>query len=135
MDKVGNDVLTGGAGNDNLVGNLGIDTLTGGTGSDRFTFNSPNQGIDKITNFVVIDDTIAVSAAGFASGLTANAPITAAQFRIGTGATTASHRFIYNSTNGGLFFDPDGNGLSSQVQIATLDTGLPMTNNDIFVIA
>ncbi|MFN6514768.1 MAG: proprotein convertase P-domain-containing protein [Nostoc sp. CreGUA01] len=31
------------------------DTLTGGTGSDRFTFNSRTEGIDRITDFRVVD--------------------------------------------------------------------------------
>lgn len=56
----GNDALYGGDGNDNLKGDIdytyGIDTLTGGTGTDTFTFYSPYQGIDTITDFVVVDD-------------------------------------------------------------------------------
>jgi Ca2+-binding RTX toxin-like protein len=131
---IGNDSLNGGTGSDTFIGGGGNDTLTGGTGNDFFRFNSPSEGIDRLTDFNVTDDTILVSRSGFGGGLTAGAVITAAQFRIGNVATTANHRFIYNSTNGGLFFDADGNGLSSQVQIATLNTGLPITNNDIFVI-
>jgi hypothetical protein len=131
----GNDSLTGGSGNDILVGGSGNGPLTGGSGTDRFTFNSASEGIDQITDFLVVDDTIAVSAAGFGGGLTANAVLAAAQFIIGTGATTASHRFIYNSSNGGLFFDSDGTGSIAQLQIATLSTGLAMTNADIFVAA
>jgi hypothetical protein len=43
--------------------------------------------------------------------------------------------FIYNSATGALFFDADGTGSTGQVQIATLSTGLAMTNADIFVFA
>ncbi|WP_179051975.1 pre-peptidase C-terminal domain-containing protein [Nostoc sp. TCL26-01] len=131
----GNDSLTGGAGNDILVGGVGADTLTGGTGSDRFTFNSRTEGIDHITDFSVIDDTIAVSTTGFGGGLVAGAVITAAQFAIGTAATTASQRFIYNNTTGGMFFDQDGTGAIAQTQFATLNTGLSLTNADILAIA
>jgi Ca2+-binding RTX toxin-like protein len=131
----GNDSLIGGTGNDILVGGSGNDTLTGGSGVDRFTFNSRTEGIDRITDFLVVDDTIAVSASGFGGGLTPGAAITSAQFAIGTGASTAAHRSIYNSANGALFFDRDGTGLSAQIQIATLNTGLPLTNADIFVTA
>lgn len=131
----GNDSLTGGTGNDTLVGGLGNDTLTGGTGSDRFSFYSTNDKIDRLTDFSVVDDTIAVSAAGFGGGLVAGATITAAQFKLGTGATTANHRFIYDSTNGQLFVDQDGTGAIAKIQIATLSTGLAMTNADILVIA
>ncbi|MBD2480142.1 proprotein convertase P-domain-containing protein, partial [Anabaena sp. FACHB-83] len=129
----GVDTLLGGNGNDNLIGGTGNDTLTGGAGRDRFTFNSSTEGIDRITDFNVVDDTIAVSAAGFGGGLVAGAAITASQFIIGTAATTASQRFIYNNTTGGLFFDQDGSGAIARIQFATLSAGLSLTNADIFV--
>jgi Ca2+-binding RTX toxin-like protein len=132
--STGNDSLIGGSGNDTLVGGSGNDTLTGSNGADRFTFNSPTEGIDRISDFLVVDDTIAVSAAGFGGGLTAGATITEAQFFIGTAATATVHRFIYNSANGALWFDVDGNGSSfAQVQIATLNAGLALSYQDIFV--
>jgi Ca2+-binding RTX toxin-like protein len=117
-----------------LVGGAGNDNLTGGTGLDRFKFNSRTEGLDRIIDFVVADDTIEVSATGFAGGLTANATITTAQLVIGTAATTINHRFIYNSTNGALFFDQDGSGVTAALQIATLGTGLALTNADFFVV-
>jgi Ca2+-binding RTX toxin-like protein len=113
---------------------LGNDTLTGGSGADRFTFNSPNEKLDRITDFLPIDDTIAVSAAGFGGGLTPNATISAAQFVIGTSATDSFDRFIYNQTNGALFFDVNGVGGTAQVQIATLSNKPILTFSDIFVI-
>ncbi|MBD2199651.1 MULTISPECIES: matrixin family metalloprotease [Calothrix] len=130
-----NNNLTGGAGNDILVGGGGNDTLTGGTGGDRFTFNSSSPGLDRITDFSVVDDTIVVSAAGFGGGLVAGAAIAASQFVIGSAATTSSHRFIYDRNNGGLFFDRDGTGAIAKIQFATLNTGLSLTNADIFVTA
>jgi Ca2+-binding RTX toxin-like protein/subtilisin-like proprotein convertase family protein len=133
--KEGNDTLLGSNKNDTLTGGVGSDTLTGGAGNDRFTFNSSSEGIDQITDFLVVNDTIDVKSAGFGGGLIASAAITAAQFLIGTAATTANQRFIYDSTNGGLFFDQDGTGAIAQLSIATLTTGLAMTNADIFVIA
>ncbi|MBD2201903.1 lectin-like protein [Calothrix sp. FACHB-168] len=142
IGKAGNDRLIGNAGNDNLIGNSGNDTLIGGTGNDtlaggsgadRFTFNSRSEGIDRITDFSVVDDAIAVSAVGFGGGLILGT-IAATQFVIGTAATTTSHRFIYNNTNGALFFDQDGLGGVAQVRIATLNTGLAMTHADILVI-
>ncbi len=129
----GNDRLNGNSGNDSLDGGTGNDILTGGTGSDRFTFNSSTEGIDTISDFSVVDDTIFVSAAGFGGGLVAGAAIAANQFVIGTAATTSSQRFIYNQGNGFLFFDQDGTGAIAGVQIATLNTGLSLTNADIFV--
>jgi Ca2+-binding RTX toxin-like protein len=129
----GNDSLNGLAGNDTLIGGPGNDSLTGGSGRDRFVFNSPNDKTDTITDFVVVDDTIAVSGTGFGAGLVVgNLP--ASQFSTGTTATTASQRFIYNNANGGLFFDADGTGSNGAIKIATLGTGLAITNADFVVI-
>jgi Ca2+-binding RTX toxin-like protein len=131
----GNDILVGWLGNDTLVGSLGNDTLTGGAGLDRFTFNSVSEKADRITDFSHADDVIYVSAAGFGGGLTANANAVLApsRFRLGSTATLASHRFIYNAATGGLFFDADGVGGSSQIQIATLNIGTTFDHTDIFV--
>jgi RHS repeat-associated protein len=128
----GIDTLTGNAGNDILVGGIGNDILTGGLGEDIFRFNAPNEGLDNIKDFKVAElDIIQVSASGFAGGL-AVGTLTASQFISGAGITSASNssqRFIYNTTNGALFYDADGNGLgSSALQIATL-TGLPAINS------
>jgi serralysin len=141
----GNDILNGGAGVDNIEGGSGNDTLTGGggndilnggAGKDYFKFNSFNDKRDTINGFSIVDDTIQVSAGGFGGGLVAGSAITAAQFRIGSAAADSSDRFIYNNSNGALWFDRDGNGGGFlQVQIASLTSGLAMTNNDIFVIA
>jgi subtilisin-like proprotein convertase family protein len=131
----GVDTLLGGNGNDILIGGTGNDTLTGGAGSDRFTFNSRSEGIDRITDFRVVDDTIVVSAAGFGGGLVAGSAIGANQFRLGSAATLSSHRFLYDQSTGALFFDQDGTGAIAKIQFATLNTGLALTNADIFVAA
>jgi Ca2+-binding RTX toxin-like protein len=131
----GNDFIDGRAGNDRLFGRLGKDTLTGGTGRDRFAFNNINEGIDRITDFNVIDDTITVSSTRFGGGLVAGAVISSTQFFTGTAATNSSQRFISDNTTGALFFDSDGVGSSAQVQLATLNPGLSLTNADIFVLA
>ena len=136
---MGNDILVGGGGSDILIGRTGNDTLKGGRGADRFDFIDPSvEGVDRIVDFSVAQDTIGISAASAyfqGAGLTANAAITTDQFRIGASAGDAGDRFIYNSTTGGLFFDRDGIGGTAQVQLATLSTGLAMTNADVFVFA
>jgi Ca2+-binding RTX toxin-like protein len=90
----------------------------------------------RITDFVVGADKIGISALGFnllwTPGQGARAA-TADEFHIGAAAADDSTRFIYNSTTGGLFFDRDGTGGIAQVQIATLSSGLAMTNADILV--
>jgi hypothetical protein len=133
--KQGNDIVLGNGGNDTLVGGLDDDTLTGGAGADKFVRKYSTTGIDTITDFNPVEDLFYVSASGFGGGLTSHAALAAAQFTIGTGATSANTRFIYNSTTGGLFFDADGTGSSQQVQIATLSAGLAMTHSDIFVFS
>jgi Ca2+-binding RTX toxin-like protein len=110
----GNDTLTGdyssldgGDGNDvlrslvaaTMAGGNGNDTLIGNDqGEDYFEFNTPNEGIDTIENFVVGQDTISVSYSGFG---------------IGQGEC---NRFTYNSSTGALFFD--------QTQFAWLEPNL-----------
>ena len=129
----GNDLLNGAGNSDYLTGAAGNDTLTGGSGGDTFFFANANLGIDTITDFTPNEDTIFVSAQGFGSGLIAGNPLTETQFILGSSATSASQRFIYNSTNGALLFDADGNGLGTAKQIATLSVGLALTSEDIFV--
>jgi Ca2+-binding RTX toxin-like protein len=52
---------------------------------------------------------------------------------LGSTATNASQRFIYTSSTGALLFDIDGNGSQIAKPIATLNTGLALTVEDIFV--
>ncbi len=134
---LGNDTLLGGEGNDMLIGSFGNDVLTGNAGADSFIFNSSNQGIDIITDFLAVDDTLYISAAGFGGGLTPGATLTAAELLVGSGAitpTSDTQRFIYNTASGALFFDADGNQSGfATVQIATLTTKPLITNDDILV--
>ncbi|HBY75695.1 MAG TPA: type I secretion protein, partial [Cyanobacteria bacterium UBA11148] len=129
-----NNYLSGGDGNDTLVGGFGNDILTGGTDADKFVFNSRNEGIDTITDFISQQgDKLLVSASGFGGGLSLGA-LSSSQFTIGAAASDASDRFIYNSFTGGLFFDSDGTGTSSQVQFAKLSTGLNLIASDFVVV-
>ena len=135
LGGIGNDSLAGGDGNDILVGGFGNDTLTGGPGIDKFTFNSPTDGTDTISDFNAGEgDQIQVSASGFAERL-AVGNLSSSQFTIGSSATDAGDRFIYNSSTGGLFFDPDGNGLQGQVQLAVLNSNPALSSSNIFVVA
>ena len=129
--KDGNDTLLGQGGDDRIVGGRGNDSLTGGTGVDQFWRWRSTTGIDTITDFQVGIDKLYISARGFGGGLVGGASLSAAQFTLGTAATDSSDRFIYNSSTGALFFDVDGTGATAQVQIATLQTGLALTNADI----
>ena len=130
----GQDVILGTNLRDILSGGLGNDILTGGLGGDSFSFNALNEGIDTITDFSVGNDDLFVKGSGFGGGLISGDIITAAQFVIGTAATNTSQRFIYNATNGALFFDVDGSGATAASQFASLSPNLALTYEDIFVI-
>ncbi|NER26059.1 MAG: calcium-binding protein, partial [Symploca sp. SIO1C2] len=126
------DHLIGDAANNTLWGLQGDDLLTGGADADNFNFGSSNQGIDTITDFNSIQgDQIRVSAKNFGGGLTVGV-LDAEEFTIGSAATQASDRFIYDDTTGALFFDPDGTGAIAQIQFAQLAVGVALTNSDIF---
>jgi Ca2+-binding RTX toxin-like protein len=132
--REGNDILNGREGDDLLVGEIGNDTLTGGVGADRFQFSNLTQAGDFIADYLVADDTIVVSANGFGLGAGAVGQVlTESAFHLGSAAADESDRFIYDASNGSLFFDADGTGIANQVQLATLSTGLAMTHLEIFV--
>ena len=104
---------------------------------DSFVFNTtPNatKNLDTITDFNVADDTIELENAIFAALGTATGTLSAGAFVIGTAALDAASRIVYNSDTGALFYDSDGNAAGSSVQIATLETGLALTNNDFLII-
>ena len=131
----GANVLDGGLGNDTLNGGAGNDTLTGGSGKDSFVFDSAlgSTNVDTISGFSVADDTIKIDNAIF-TGLSAGSALGAAAFHIGAAAGDADDRIIYDSSNGKLYFDADGNGAGAAVHFATLSAGLSLTNADFVVI-
>jgi len=135
MGHDGADTLTGNGGNDRLIGGAGIDTLFGNAGVDTFVLQNLFADRDTIRDFAA-GDKIEVSASLFGNGLTAGS-LNANQFTSNaTGvATTTDQRFVYNSTNGALYFDADGSNAGARVQIATL-TGAPgLTAGDFSVVA
>lgn len=127
----GNDKLDGGAGNDFLSGGLGRDFLTGGSGRDVFVFDSAiakkkNTNFDKIVDFKPKDDSIWLDnkyfkGLGKKGSLTKPALLSKDAFFTGSKAHDASDRIIYDSKKGKLYYDPDGTGHQSQIQIALLD--------------
>jgi len=133
----GDDDIDGMMGDDTLIGGAGNDTLRGGAGADRFDFYNPSlDGTDTIEYFNVAADKIGIYVGNTGSGftnaeLTADAPIATNQFHIGENAASASDRFIYNTTTGELFFDPDGTGAIAQMQVAKLSPGLTLSNLNI----
>lgn len=135
----GNDRLEGSIGNDTLIGGTGNDTLVGGSGQDAFRFNTAPDATtnrDKITDFVVVDDTIQLENAVFTS-LAVTGTLARGLLRSGAGVTQAADAndyLIYNSSSGALYYDADGSGHAyAPVQFATLSAGLALTASDFFV--
>jgi predicted extracellular nuclease len=129
-----NDTLIGGNGDDLLVGGQGYDLFTGGSGRDRFYLSDTRTGdFDIITDFQVRQDTILISKSEF--GLSQPlGTLDPGLFRLGSNATTASDRVIYNNTTGQLFFDEDGIGNIAQIQIALLANQARISHTNISVI-
>ena len=135
----GNDRLSGGAGNDQLGGDEGDDWLDGGTGNDyldgdnvvggggadsfAFTVAPGASNADTIVDFISAEDRIVLDGTVHASsGPSGTFAAGDARFwSSGTGtAQDGNDRVIYNSSNGQLWYDADGNGAGSRQLIATL---------------
>jgi Ca2+-binding RTX toxin-like protein len=121
----GKDTLSGGLGDDWLAGGLGGDTLTGGAGKDMFVFDVPETSAnrDTIKDFEHGIDEILISSSAFSAftGSVADA-LSANAFVVGIAATTAAHHIVYNNATGALYYDPDGVGGQSHIQMALLST-------------
>ncbi len=132
----GNDSLNGSSGNDTLFGGLGADTLNGGAGLDSFVFNTaPSAGnVDTVVGFVSADDTFLLSHTIFSGLGTVGAIMDAAAFGLGSAATTAAQRIIYDLASGGVFYDQDGVGGVGQIQIAALGGGTSAVLADFMVL-
>ncbi len=129
----GNDTIIGGSGNDDLTGGVGNDVLTGGAGADRFLYTEFNHRIDTITDFVAGQDSLVFDASAFGGGLIPGI-LSAAQFVLGSSAADGDDRFIYNNTDGKLFFDSNGNAAGSQVLVATLANIPTFSNQSITIV-
>lgn len=129
----GNDRLNGRAGDDVLNGGAGIDRLTGGDGADRFVLDTlAARSADSITDFSATDgDKIVLDVAAF----TAVAGGLGGKFVSNTTGTaqTANDILIFDTDNGRLYYDADGNGAGAAVQIATLTGVTALTEADILV--
>ena len=142
----GNDVLSGGIGEDVLDGGKSSDTLTGEQGRDQFLFNTNGKfksgdiGIDTIADFepdidkIVLDKTTFTSLSSKAgNGFSTNTEF--AIVKTDEAADRSKAEIVYNSTNGNLFYNPNGvvSGSSGGGLFAVL-TGNPKLTASDFVL-
>jgi Ca2+-binding RTX toxin-like protein len=132
----GVDVISGGAGNDLLNGGDGSDLLTGGTGLDAFRFSAvlnASTNVDRISDFRVADDTLQLDDAFFA-GIGALGTLAAGKLALGTAATQADDRIVYDGASGRIYFDADGSGAGAQVLFAAVTAGTALTASDFLIV-
>ncbi|MGQ0671821.1 MAG: calcium-binding protein [Hyphomicrobium sp.] len=136
----GNDTIRGLGGNDQLDGRIGFDTLTGGTGLDEFIFRFETpflddfgfyQNRDRILDFVSGTDTIVLTDDiddydGGGSALSA-----ANFFVVGSGTQGANDFFVYDQSQGRLYYDANANGAGRGELICILNPGQAITASDI----
>lgn len=127
----GNDAdnsLNGGVGDDKLYGGLGNDVLTGGAGADQLFFNTaidPLHNVDKVTDFAAAIDKFMLDYSVF-TGLTGSTHLDDSLFATTSwdaGAAGAMQRILYDSSNGMLYYDADGNLNDSQAMAFAQITG------------
>ncbi len=134
----GADFIYGNGGNDRLIGGAGVDVLFGGTGKDVFVLQQLAANFDSIRDFAIADDQLEVSRSLFFN-FDNNGAVAPANWFVSntTGlAADTDDRFIFNKSDGNLYFDRDGSdGAYGGVRIATFP-GVPLlTAADFNVVA
>jgi serralysin len=135
----GHDTLLGGGGDDRLQGGGWSDTMTGGAGSDSFFFEGAGTWtFDRVLDFVsgtdeLLFENAALTALGAASAWAAGD----VRFWSAAGATSghdADDRLVYNTSNGSLYYDPDGSGAGAAQIVATFQGNPSILASDITVV-
>jgi Ca2+-binding RTX toxin-like protein len=135
------DALTGDGNANSFEGGGGKDTLTGGAGNDTFIYNSATGG-DTINDFGNGIDKIQINKAGF--GIPASVALNgsgsnnfaAEYFVSGSGAvaTKAHGQFVFDTDTFELFWDSDGTGGNTAVQIAEFDNNHNLLASNFILI-
>ncbi len=124
---------------DTIIGNETANTLTGGLGADKFVFqDNPVMGvIDTITDFVSGMDKLVFENSVFTALGTATGTLAATMFASGdnlAGGLDASDRFVFDSSDGSLYYDVDGSGAADAILIAQLTGVTNLKASDIQII-
>jgi serralysin len=135
----GADTQRGLDGDDTLSGGLGKDTLTGGDGNDGFLFEvAPGlDSADTVTDFTSAADTIRLDDdlfTQFDAELASTLAPEAFYSWAGSTAHDADDRLIYNTTTGGLFYDPDGIGGVPATRFAVLLNHPTLASTDFVIV-
>jgi serralysin len=135
----GSDTVSGDDGNDQLDGGTGRDTLKGGEGRDKFVFTlKPGAAdADRITGFEAADDVIHLERTLFKSiAKTDGAELKDSQFHASTSgkAHDRNDRILYDTTDGKLYWDRDGNGSLYDAQHFATLRGRPAIGAEDFLI-
>jgi len=137
----GADALTGGAGGDVFYAG-GATTMTGGAGTNEFAFSAPGAS-NTIKDFAASStNELVVSNSGFnlgQSGASAT-PQALPTTLFGSSATgafgAAAQRFAYDTSNGQLLYDSQGNTSGSTPQlVATLTNHPAVSASQLFFIS
>lgn len=125
--------LTGNSGANILNGDTGSDTLMGGAGNDVFQlFATDFSTYDTLADFSTVDDVIQLPITSFPR---LNTGILSGDYlAVGSAAVDGNDYLVYNSGNGDLWYDTDGNGVQSAVKIAVLPVGLALTHQDFSIV-
>jgi Ca2+-binding RTX toxin-like protein len=128
-------VLRGMDGGDTINGGAGNDELWGGVSKDFFVFNTAlnaSTNLDTIKDYSTADDNIWLDNAIFTA--LAEGTLDVGAFHIGTAATDAFDRIIYNSTTGEVSYDADGNGATAAIKFAKVAVGVSLNNLEFTVV-
>ena len=134
--RAGIDQFEGGEGADTLIGDEGADVYVTGAGADTIIFNqAPNAAErDRITDFTSGEDILQIDVSVFGGGLVAGG--TAQLVANGNPvADAAGGTFLYDTDNGTLRFDADGNGAGGAVLFAFLQNVPTLLASDFDFIA
>ena len=132
-----NDKLTGDNKANEFDGSLGKDILTGKGGKDHFVFSTAlgSGNVDTVKDFKHGTDKIDLDDAIFAK---LGPSVSSGEFlKVSSGhaARQKDDRLIYNTTDGGLWYDKDGSGNGAAIKFAVL-TGSPdnLSHQDFSIV-
>jgi Ca2+-binding RTX toxin-like protein len=131
----GKDSVDGGKGDDTIYGGKGHDVLDGGKGEDHFVFDAAlkSKHSDVILDFEHGTDKIALESDIY---LALGGSISSKEFRANTtgDAQDKNDKLIYDTDDGKLYYDADGNKAGDKVLIATFDPHVTLAHTDFEIV-